>query len=233
MAFLPPAFNVYASWKSTTKLWIGTSSDDKKYLVSHTFSWSNSKPPITVHSGLSADDTPLVQVGPTKWKASQECTISVPERADHPGPALDVKVGYRSQSWREWNYTFAMPITLHGADGQPLAPQEHTFQWRTTSGEEVRLLDGGSRWSSGWKLVWTTGPETGDGLGFGGDGREVVAVAARSSKSLTKVIRFVFMGTGLTGTLGGDWELVVAATALQLWWQDQQAAAVASAAGSA
>jgi hypothetical protein len=220
---LPPAFNVYASWRSPTKLWIGSSADEKKYLITQTFGWSTKTPPITFHSGLSADDPPMVQVGPGKWKLSQECTLTVPSRPDRPDPDCNVKAGYRSQSWREWNYTFTMPVQVRGS-----TPQEHTFQWRTTTGEEVKLLDKGSRWSSGWKLIWTTGPESGEGVGFGGDGREVVAVAARSSKSMRKVIRFNFMGTGLTGTLGGDWELVVAASAVQLWWEEQQAAAVSS-----
>jgi hypothetical protein len=211
-----------------SKLHIGLSKDDQRYLVTCSWNIFSSKSPLVIHNGLSADDQPLVEVGPVKAKASQDHVITVHSRAGRPGPPLNVDAGFKAKSWRQWNITFTVPILAHGEGGEQLPLREEEFQWRTTTGEEVRLVTGGNRWSSGWKLVWLTGPELGDGVGFGSDGCEVVAVAAGPEKAMMNVLRLVYMGTGLTGTLGADWEAVVAASALQLWWYNTQTGAVTS-----
>lgn len=243
MAKFPPTFNIYFSWKSMSKFHIGTSREAQSFIVASHWGWYARKPPITIYNGLSTDDPILVQAGPIKAKMSQECTITVPSRPDRPAPPLELKAGYIYESWKDSRYRFNIRVPSRGndADGKALAPQDETFEWRTSSGEEVRAPNGGSRMSSGWKLVWVTGPEAGEGgkrkereLGFTSDGREVVAVAAHNTmgKSITKPLRFAFMGTGLTGTLGEDWEAVAVATALQLWWMYQMTNAAAAASAS-
>ncbi|KAK1597119.1 uncharacterized protein LY79DRAFT_508261 [Colletotrichum navitas] len=55
-----------------------------------------------------------------------------------------------------------------------------------------------------WKQLYFLGPKS---FGYSSDGKEVVAVLARSTSwSMTKTYKFAFLGTGLTGTLSEDWE---------------------------
>lgn len=244
MAKMPPSFNVYTSWKSTTKFHLGTSRDEKLFAGSTYWGWFAVKPPVTIYDGPTIDHPMLAQVGPVKANRTQECIITLPSRPGSSLAPLQVKAGYVFETWRHWHYTFTLLVPSRGRDanGKELPPQEETFQWRTSAGEEVREQNDGSKWSSGWKLVWITGPEVGEGgkrkdreTGFASDGREVVAVAANNAKgwSLTKPLRFSFIGTGLTGTLGEQWELMAVASVLELWWMYQMTVAASSAAGIA
>lgn len=67
------------------------------------------------------------------------------------------------------------------------------------------------------------GPEVGEGVkrkerggGSASDGREVFTVAAHNPTwSMPTGRRFAFIGMGLTGTLGKQWEMVTVTSALQ------------------
>ncbi|KAH7353209.1 hypothetical protein B0T11DRAFT_286431 [Plectosphaerella cucumerina] len=244
MAKMPPSFNLYTSWKSMSKFHIGPSRDEKLFAGSTSWGWFAQKPPVTIYDGPTTDDPMLAQVGPVKANKTQECIITLPARANSPLGHLEIKAGYVFETWRHWHYTFTMRVPARGLDehGKALPSQEETFQWRTSAGEEVRMQNDGSKLSSGWKLVWITGPEVGEGgkrgdreNGFASDGREVVAVAAHNVKgwSMTKPLKFSFIGTGLTGTLGEQWELMAVASVLELWWMYQMTVAASSAAAGA
>lgn len=47
-------------------------------------------------------------------------------------------------------------------------------------------------------------------------------IAHNSSWSMTKGIKFAFLGTGVSGRMGKDWEVMAVMSALQLWNMDYQ-----------
>ncbi|KAI0427852.1 hypothetical protein F5Y09DRAFT_314977 [Xylaria sp. FL1042] len=59
-------------------------------------------------------------------------------------------------------------------------------------------------------------------LGHSSDGKEVVAVCAGASMSVTKVLRFRFLGTGADGSLGARWAIMAVASALAIWNRDRR-----------
>ncbi|CRK24319.1 hypothetical protein BN1723_013262 [Verticillium longisporum] len=167
-------------------------------------------------------DPVLAETSPLNYTLSQRSTITLPPgAATDPGAAplaINLKYEY-SLKTTVFSFTLAVPPPP-SRKGDP--PQEEAFEWRSTFGDEVKHLTGGSVFSSGWKLVRLWGPENRSGAagpGFASDGKEIVAVLARSmSASMTKSALFAFMGTGLTGQMGAQWELVALASAIQMWW---------------
>ncbi|KAF9876704.1 hypothetical protein CkaCkLH20_05550 [Colletotrichum karsti] len=99
---------------------------------------------------------------------------------------------------------------------------EEEFQWRRSSGNEVKEI---ARHSIGLKLVRVTGPRIGAGgsrrsraPGFASDGLEVVAVMApRTNLGIANDLQFSFLGTGLDGALGARWETVAVITGFWLF----------------
>ena len=113
------------------------------------------------------------------------------------------------------------------------------FEWRKTHGSEIRDLD---RWSRGWKLVRLDGPpplgqggeRNGRDVGVTSDGKEVVAISGwNSSWSMTKALKFQFLGTGLNGDLGEAWELMAVMTAVRTWYMEYISNAAATSNSSA
>lgn len=109
----------------------------------------------------------------------------------------------------------------------PVGPNGETeeFEWRSSRGDDIKELAQGSSW--GYKLVRLQGPNTKPGgsstaaqsSGFTSDGKEAVAlIALNATWSWTKAIRFAFMGSGLSGTMGEAWEIATLTSALQLYY---------------
>ncbi|RJE22688.1 hypothetical protein PHISCL_04991 [Aspergillus sclerotialis] len=131
------------------------------------------------------------------------------------------------------------PSPLPSAESTPSTQnltRLETFEWRRSYGKEIQDLAPNS---FGWKLVRLSRRVRGHSTSRSGrprgntsDGKEVVAVIAHNSSwSMTKGFKFAFLGTGLSGRLGGDWEVMVVMSALQLWnmdYQDQALVAGAS-----
>lgn len=70
--------------------------------------------------------------------------------------------------------------------------------------------------------------------GVTSDGKEIVAVWAlnTASLSMTKAFKFQFMGSGALGQLGERWEVMAVVTALRLWYLVWQGRAHAPSSGS-
>lgn len=250
----PPSFAVYTPpMRFSGPFYLGTPDDKKQFAFSVKWGYFTCKNPITIHDGSSNKDPILGQASGMTPNRSCDCTITVP-RHNHnlnAGPAdssaaadLVVRAGYVHESWRKSAFTFTMPVPAAasasgGAVSHSDPPQHETFQWRNSHGGEIREVERFNFLCGGWKLVRTTGPETRAGgarkereAGFASDGCEVVAVMANSSNcisSMTKPIKFAFMGSGLTGVLGQEWEVVAVTTALQLWWAQVQTSVVTAA----
>lgn len=69
--------------------------------------------------------------------------------------------------------------------------------------------------------------------GVTSDGREVVAVWALNTMSMTmtKALKFEYMGSAARGELGERWEIMAVVTALRLWYLVWQGRALTPASG--
>ncbi|SPO07196.1 uncharacterized protein DNG_09890 [Cephalotrichum gorgonifer] len=226
--------NGYYKWTSTT-FHLGPSAAEKLFAVSTKGGWFDSSPPISLHSGPSAKDPVLGKAkGIGKW-STMETTVTVPRGMTPANPDRDTHttVAMKYTSWKDAHYTFSTRVPPVPGSKEP--PQLETFEWRSTSGTEAKEISGGS-WSSGYKLVRMTGGPAGEGgarkvrdVGFTSDGREIVAIIVHNSSwSLSKGMRFAFMGTGLTGLFGEEWEITALVTGLQLWILDVLTATASS-----
>lgn len=220
----PPAMNGYIQWKLTTTFHLGPTAEEKLFAVSTGASLFKNKPSIVLYNGPTNKDPILATSRSDKWGRVRPIDITLCPR---PGSSRSTESVEQmipsSTSHTSTAYTFEINTDDKGTERE-------RFEWRSSHGNEIKQLPTGH--SYGWKLVRLSGPINGAGgnrkerdMGISSDGLEIVALLAHNaSMSMTKGFRFVFMGTGLTGTLGEDWEVMTVVTALQFWYLDIQGA---------
>ncbi|KAF5517514.1 hypothetical protein CGCA056_v011156 [Colletotrichum aenigma] len=228
-ARFPPILNCYYQWKWKQVYYLGPSAEEKMFAISFDGKLFSTKQTLCLHNGPSDKAPVMATASRTGMGWHDRSTINVNREF---GSGEDIKLekpqdaGFRKSQVR----AFHMKTTKGRVE---------EFQWRTSHGNEIKELAGHA---SGWKLVRMMGPESIGGhsknpdLGYSSDGQEVVAVLAHNmSWSMTKGYRFAFMGTGLTGTLGEEWEATAVLTGFWLWYQQvtTNSAAGAGAAGAA
>ncbi|CAI7594331.1 unnamed protein product [Penicillium glandicola] len=209
----PPTMNGYFQWKFTTTFHLGPTADEKLYAVSTHATVLNSKPSVVLYDG------------PT----NKHPVMATAHGSQHENDIVEQVVPGGSLKHLSPSYTFEICVGPKGT-----TPER--FEWRKSQGNEIKELAAGL--SYGWKLVRLAGPVNSVGgsrkerdRGYTSDGLEIVAlIAHNASWSMTKGFRFAFMGTGLTGTMGENWEIVVVISALQMWFIDVQAASATTAA---
>ncbi|KAJ5179980.1 hypothetical protein N7492_003190 [Penicillium capsulatum] len=227
----PPTLNGYFQWKLTTTIHLGPTAEEKLFAVS-THSTFFNKPSIELHDGPTTKDPVMASVRGDKWGRNRPFTITLPVR---PGGSHqeDIMITMTPSS-STMHPTFSFDLTVGGKGRVP-----ERFEWRKSQGNEIKELATGT--SYGWKLLRQSGPSRGVGgsrrerdQGMSSDGLEILAlIAHNASWSMTKGFRIALMGTGLTGTLGETWEIVVMVSALQLWYLDYQGSVAASGATAA
>ncbi|KAJ0161549.1 hypothetical protein CTA2_6028 [Colletotrichum tanaceti] len=203
----PPAFNVYAQSFSRTLL-LGEHQNQPFYAMS-IHSGLTSSPPIVLHSGPANTCPPLASVEHHSFSARMSMTLpSAPKGRPGGAPIVELECNL---DFPTSSYAFAMGVG-------PNCERLERFEWRPSSGEAIAMLDGRSR---GWKLVrlaQAAGP-----AGFrGGDGKEVVAVWTDAGLSMTKVAKFAFTGSGLTGELGERWAIMAVISGLAICERQRQ-----------
>lgn len=131
----------------------------------------------------------------------------------------------KKKTWRgRVRFRFAIEV---GPDPHT-AWRREVFEWRHSHGDAVAaFLDGAS---SGWKLV-RLADSSSDPSGSesrrlvwprSSDGYEIVAVWSHARLSLTKVLKFRFLGSGATGVLGERWAIMAVMTALRMYQHNQR-----------
>lgn len=213
----PPTINGYYSWKSMTTIYLGPSKSEKTHALKIHDKLFSSKQTLALHAGPTPDHPVLVSAFSRGYK-DQEFTVTVPGRgpggADVVVPTSSIKTGKMSRAAR-----FEVEVGPGG--------RREMFEWRSSHGEEISAVATG--YSFGWKLVRLSGGgaaangggPVGAGLGFSSDGNEVVAVIAHNAScSMSKGMRFSFLGSGLAGAFGELWEIVAVGSALKLWYRD-------------
>lgn len=107
-----------------------------------------------------------------------------------------------------------------GPDGTTVAWHKEAYEWRRSNSLAIGGLGGAAQ---GWQLVRLAdelppGGRTVAGTGPpSGDGHEVVAACTVAVMSLTKLWKFCFLGTGVSGALGERWAVMAVVTGLILW----------------
>ncbi|KAI1388806.1 uncharacterized protein F4822DRAFT_258794 [Hypoxylon trugodes] len=216
----PPAFSMYnESSFGQRKYMIGEHQSTPLYAVSLHSGWSG-QPDVVLHNGPSDNRPPLAGVERDSW--SNSATITLPVL---PGSGTQAKTE-RLESTGGFGHP-AYTFSVEAGSGN----RREAFEWRHTSGSAVASLGGRS---SGWKLLrlstdapsGVVGGGSGKFVGGGAsssDGKEVVAVWAWASGSLTKVFKFQFLGSGANGVLGERWAIMAVATALKIWDRERRA----------
>lgn len=219
----PPRLNSYGKW-SSSGFHLGPSENEKLFAASFDSGWFRSKAPVTIHDGPTDKHSVLSTISPFRGASNMQCTLTVfPNIGSSLGEPLEIQCCYSHATWRDARYRFTMPATSKSSGKDHVQPE--TFEWRATEGDEMREVCGG-RTSRGWKLVRVHGPEAGEGgrrgardHGFASDGAEVVAVSAyHPGWSMSKGLVFAFMGTGLTGRLGAEWEVAAVTTGVLMFF---------------
>ncbi|KGO50723.1 hypothetical protein PEX2_063610 [Penicillium expansum] len=222
----PPAINGYFQWKLTTTFHLGPTADEKLYAVSTPATVFNNKPTIVLYDGPTNTHPVMATAHGDKWGRSRPITITLPPRPGSQYEEAVVEQVVPGGSLKSPNHTFEISVG-------PKGTTRERFEWRQSHGKEIKELAG---FSYGWKLVRLAGPVSNVGgsrkerdRGYTSDGLEIVAlIAHNASWSMTKGFRFTFMGAGLTGTMGENWEIVVVISAVQLWFIDVQDAAASA-----
>ncbi|KAI0014522.1 hypothetical protein F4780DRAFT_774150 [Xylariomycetidae sp. FL0641] len=178
------------------------------------------QPDIILHSGPS-DTLPALAAG---WRSitrayDEHSVIVLPPLSDS-----DLDSAIEVARMRMKFLSISVHFTIETGD-DPGHRAREIFEWRHSYRSIRALMDGVG---DGWKLV-----RLGSKLRKGGrkpstntvltsDGYEVVAMWAFARKSLTKALKFRFLGNGASGTLGDRWELMAVITALRMYQASQK-----------
>lgn len=183
------------------------------YAVRMRPSWEMRNPVIALHNGPTETAPLLAAVDYVPM--SDHMVVTLPPPLTYPGfgstaVRLEIVMG-----WTHY-YTFTMEVGTAAGN-----VHMETFEWRHSSGNAIATL-GGAR--DGWKLVRMStqplpgAPRPNPSLGFvSSDGREVVAMYSGARMSVSKHLKFAFVGTGLSGALGERWSVMAVTSALGIW----------------
>ncbi|KAJ5474217.1 hypothetical protein N7475_003783 [Penicillium sp. IBT 31633x] len=228
----PPALNGYFQWKMTSTFHLGPTAEQKLYAVSTHANVLGSKPSVVLHDGPTNKHPIMATSHSDKWGRVKPITVALPPRPGSQHGDTLVEQILPGGPMKHISPTYTCEVSVG-----PKGTTRERFEWRKSHGNEIKDLAGHSH---GWKLVRLAGPVHSSGgsrkerdRGYTSDGLEIVAlIAHNASLSMTKSFRFAFMGTGLTGTMGENWEIVVVTSAVQLWSIDVHNTGAAAGAAS-
>ncbi|TDZ34806.1 hypothetical protein C8035_v010236 [Colletotrichum spinosum] len=207
----PATFNVYSQSFSRTLL-LGEHRNAPFYAMS-THSGFSSSPPIVLHSGPANTFPPLASVEYHTFSHRMSITLPpAPKGSPGGGPVIELQ---SRTSFPSSTYSFTMGVG-------PNCERLEEFEWRTSSGEAIAILDGRHR---GWKLVRLSHAaqrSAGRDVITGSDGREVVAAWTDAQMSISKAAKFGFLGSGQTGELGERWAIMAAMSGLAISERERQ-----------
>ncbi|KAF5020051.1 hypothetical protein F66182_7932 [Fusarium sp. NRRL 66182] len=214
---IPPV--LCASYKKgfSAKILVNIGEPDRQpiYSISLPLGWYGK---MLLHDGPDADSPVLAGADAEgKWRTDYGILLpSVPGVEAPQGREILRRKGKMHE-----RYWFGMQV------GQGHSRHVERFEWRRSHGSEVKRM-GEAKY--GWKFVRLGhgAEEPGDGNpndepdrgdGFTRDGFEVVAVWAGSGdwKSMSKIGTFQLCGSGASGELGPQWQLMALMTCMCFW----------------
>ncbi|KUI53765.1 hypothetical protein VP1G_01058, partial [Cytospora mali] len=213
----PPAFNLYRDpFSSRPTFSIGEHQTTPLYAVTAWAGWST-RQNLVLHNGPTEDHPPLATV--VYEQGARRMDVHLPPLPGQPPAPIPVLVPSAMRS----KFVFSVEVPWGAADGPAAGYRKESFEWRRSNSPAIANLGGRSH---GWKLVRLSNELPSGGLtvsGSGppaGDGHEVVAMCAHAVMSVSKLWKFAFTGTGVSGALGERWAVMAVATALVIWDQE-------------
>ncbi|ROW13987.1 hypothetical protein VPNG_04098 [Cytospora leucostoma] len=235
----PPSFNLYRdAFPSRRSFFLGEHQADPLYAVTAWTGWS-SRANLVLHNGAAEDAPPLATVSYDPWGRRMDVSLPPPPSQTTASIAsiANAPISIQVPTAARQKFVFRVDIpwphsAVAGGGQQQQRSRKESFEWRRSSSPAVAGLGGRSQ---GWKLVRLSGevpphdPSAlaaavlGSGPRSGGDdGCEVVAVCAQAVMSMTKLWKFAFLGTGVSGALGERWAVMAVVTGLAIWDQESR-----------
>ena len=196
---LPDDFNIwYKDNTSNVTVYIGQHEEKSHFMIGeYPKSWFG---PVVLCNGLTIDDPVVLRMEHTNPNLS-EATVELFNSPPSEGQAPSMeKIRYRMKGTHD-RYWFAAQIGI----------QVEKFEWRRSSGEETKALEG---FGDCWKLARIGPIRSGENLhedfedheyGKTSDGKEIVAVTA-FRKGLRTIGRIQFINSA---GLGQQWKIMV------------------------
>lgn len=219
----PPAFNLYrdAFPGAQRSYFLGEHQATPLYSVTVGWAANASGASLVLHNGPSDDHAPLgtAAYGP----AGRRMAVSLPPLPGRtPGGAYSVHTPTVMDP--TFNFVVEVPNAAGASGAATTAYHNERFEWRRSSSLAVGGLGGRAH---GWKLVRLSNELPAGGMAVAGsgppsgDGHEVVAVCTAAVMSVSKLFKFSFLGTGLSGALGEQWAVMSVVTGLAIWDHDR------------
>ncbi|CRK26210.1 hypothetical protein BN1723_013794 [Verticillium longisporum] len=221
----PPAFNVYLQGFSRTMI-LAENQAQPIYAL-RAYSGFAGDASLILHSGPTERHPPLATLDFAPFSLGIVVTLPPSPIPGVPSAlSLDPITGFA-----HGGYSFTIDVGTSVSPGSSGRWPLEEFQWRRSRGDAVASLGGRGY---GWKLVRLAGgpPPGADqqwrraglaaGAHRGSDGAEVVAVWSEMGYSMSKALRFAFLGMGLTGLLGERWAIMAVMTAMGLFERERR-----------
>ncbi|KAI0107266.1 hypothetical protein GGR51DRAFT_516841 [Nemania sp. FL0031] len=207
---MPLDFNVYYG-KASGVYFMGPHQMARQFALEiHAHSLAKIPNPIIVlHDGLTGRD-PAIGTATNAWvkgmkKFYDRYTITAPPLTGPISPPIKEPLVaiYKGTYWHPVIcLRYSVPVTATAAAGGN-GNERQEFEWQECSSREVYSLGGDQR---GWRLVAVANES------------ETLAVCARNGGSLTKFLRFSFIGKGRAADYyGRTWEVMAVLTGLTTW----------------
>ncbi|KAI1100299.1 hypothetical protein F4804DRAFT_319297 [Jackrogersella minutella] len=215
----PTTWVLYHTLSMSQILMIGSREHGPLFAVTKHSGWWTGQPDLVLHRGPHAS-LPALAAGMGGAGIGRHSIIVLP-----PPPGFgqessqELLLRVEDKDNTEWKSHVSFRFTIEvGTD--PSRYRRETFEWQHTHGELISVfLD---RAKDGWKLVRLDGDEDGDSDGPEPHERqEIVAVWAYARMSMTKVLKFRYLGNGATGAFGGRWAIMAAMTAMRMYQRQQ------------
>lgn len=228
MAF-PNSFSVSrapksSSWSKTKTYHIGTSDAPQLYTCKEVVAWSG-KTSISLHTGSKADSDPIAgSASESAWRTDTTVTIPIAASSTTSSSTASeiVEPLRKHTSLTHETWDFVCPIE---SDAERHVEK---FEWRRSHGDETASLRAGKS-TYGWKLIRLHSSNESNIVssdsnvpGHSSDGKEVVAVWTDDSLTWFRgdekgvVGKFEFLGSGVDGGLGEQWNLFAVVSALHM-----------------
>jgi hypothetical protein len=219
---MPLDFNIYSESATCSDVYyMGPHQQDRQFALTYahnSFSYPIPKTFLIIHDGLTKRD-PAIGTSTNAWVKGcaeyyDDYIITAPSTSDVSSGSQPVKerlvAVHKGTYWHpvvtmRYSVPGVAAAAAVGGSGDGSGKQE--FEWQESRCREVLSLGGESR---GWRLIALA------------DESEILAVMAPNGNSLTKFLRFSFIGRGRMTDYGTTWEVMAVLTGLTTWNRHNQ-----------
>ncbi|PSR77101.1 hypothetical protein BD289DRAFT_378124 [Coniella lustricola] len=213
----PPLLNLYRDpfpGALQRRYFIGEHQNTPLYAVGAWSGWPVVQSSLVLHNGPTEDYAALATVSYDSWGRRMDVTLPPLRGTTSSDPIAVLAPGMMTAAFR-----FRVEIPWPDENGG-ITWRREAYEWRRSNSLAVAGLAGST---TGWKLVRLTNDLPPGGVTVAGsgppsrDGHEVVAVCTNAVMSMTKLWKFCFLGTGVSGALGERWAVMAVTTGLAIW----------------